>query len=210
MSARWGFIGGVVACAALGGCGGGGEPVAAVGDSAAPVQDWRRVATPQDRARLRGWRGAWVDALAQVPVSDVSGDAALFDPDHALTGATPPEGLYRCRVYKLGKRARTGPVFKTAGWVACRIAREGERLVLGKIAGAQRPIGTVYPDTDARSVFLGTMELGDEGSAMDYGRDAARDMAGFIERIGPRRWRLVLPYPRFESTLDVVELEPGR
>ncbi len=35
-----------------------------------------------------------------------------------------------------------------------------------------------------------------------------RDMAGVLERIGERRWRLVLPYPRFESLLDVVELVP--
>jgi hypothetical protein len=43
---------------------------------------------------------------------------------------------------------------------------------------------------------------------MDYGRDANRDMAGIVQRIGPRRWRLVLPYPHFESLLDVVELVP--
>ena len=30
---------------------------------------------------------------------------------------------------------------------------------------------------------------------MRYGRDAERDMAGFVERIGDNRWRLVLPYP---------------
>jgi len=34
-------------------------------------------------------------------------------------------------------------------------------------------------------------------------------MAGLIERIGTRRWRVVLPYPHFESVLDVVELIPA-
>jgi hypothetical protein len=34
-------------------------------------------------------------------------------------------------------------------------------------------------------------------------------MAGLVERIGARRWRLVLPYPRFESTLDVIEIVPA-
>jgi hypothetical protein len=35
---------------------------------------------------------------------------------------------------------------------------------------------------------------------MQYGRDEDRDVAGFVERIGPNRWRLVMPYPHFEST----------
>ena len=53
------------------------------------------------------------------------------------------------------------------------------------------------------------MLLGDETRAMRYGIDPGRDMAGAVERIGPRKWRLILPYPRFESTLDVVELIPA-
>ena len=39
-------------------------------------------------------------------------------------------------------------------------------------------------------VFLGTMMLGDETRALDYGRDPVRDVAGLLERVGPRRWRL--------------------
>jgi hypothetical protein len=60
-----------------------------------------------------------------------------------------------------------------------------------------------------RGVFLGTMMIGDETTALDYGRDADRDMAGLIERVGDSRWRIVLPYPRFESMLDVVEIVPA-
>ena len=32
---------------------------------------------------------------------------------------------------------------------------------------------------------------------------------GILERIGPERWRLVLPRPRWEATLTVVELRPA-
>ena len=39
-------------------------------------------------------------------------------------------------------------------------------------------------------------------------RDKKRDMAGYVERIGPVRWRLVMPAPHFESLLDVIELTP--
>jgi hypothetical protein len=44
---------------------------------------------------------------------------------------------------------------------------------------------------------------------MQYGADPERDLAGYVERIGPNRWRLILPYPRFESMIDVLELVPA-
>ena len=39
-------------------------------------------------------------------------------------------------------------------------------------------------------------------------RTEQRDVAGYVERIGPSRWRLVMPKPHFESQLDVMELVP--
>jgi hypothetical protein len=60
-----------------------------------------------------------------------------------------------------------------------------------------------------RQVFLGSLVLGDETRAMQYGNDPERDLAGFVERIGDRRWRLLLPRPRFESLIDVVEIVPA-
>ena len=39
--------------------------------------------------------------------------------------------------------------------------------------------------------------------------DETRDVAGYVERIGERRWRLVMPEPHFESQIDVMELVPG-
>jgi hypothetical protein len=43
---------------------------------------------------------------------------------------------------------------------------------------------------------------------MQYRQDDQRDIAAYLERIGPNRWRLVMPKPRFESQLDVMELVP--
>ena len=51
--------------------------------------------------------------------------------------------------------------------------------------------------------------LGDESRATQYGVDRDRDIAGFVERIGPKRWRLVMPRPHFESVTDVMELVPA-
>lgn len=211
---------GTAACALLTACGGHDDAVVSAGSidpeatasaDSAKASDWRRLATPADRGRLRSWRGAWVNALAQADVREVARERALFDPDHALDQPLPPPGAYRCRTFKLGARSGTGLSFVGYAWFACRIVQNagGETITLSKLNGSQRPVGTVYPDTDARGVFLGTMQLGDETRSMSYGRDTNRDMAGVMERIGPKRWRLVLPYPRFESILDVVELVPA-
>ena len=39
--------------------------------------------------------------------------------------------------------------------------------------------------------------------------DPDRDIAGFVERIGDNRWRLIMPKPHFESQFDVMELAPA-
>jgi hypothetical protein len=66
----------------------------------------------------------------------------------------------------------------------------------------------IFGDNDRRKIFLGTLMLGDEARALDYGTDPQRDMAGIVERIGPNRWRIVFPRPAFESIVDVMELVP--
>ena len=88
-----------------------------------------------------------------------------------------------------------------------RIDRRQTRrqLILGALQ-PRKALGRIV--FDRRQIFLGTMMLGDETRPMDYGRDSMRDMAGAVERIGPNRWRLILPYPNFESVMDVIELVP--
>lgn len=193
-------------------CGCGGGKASTPGRAALPP-DWRNVATNADRERLRGWRDSWTAALAKVraagkgPALTLGG--ALFDPDRALSGAMPPPGDYRCRMFKLGAKAEGNADYSAQSAMGCRIAQEGDVFSIAKIDGAQRPVGLLFKDTDTRSVFLGTLVLGDETSPMQYGQDATRDMVGYVERIGDRRWRVVLPAPAFESLLDVVELVPA-
>jgi hypothetical protein len=79
---------------------------------------------------------------------------------------------------------------------------------LAKLTGVQRYVGLVFPGDAIRNVFLGTLVLADENRALQYGQDQRRDVAGYVERIGPNRWRLVMPQPHFESRLDVLELVP--
>jgi hypothetical protein len=57
-------------------------------------------------------------------------------------------------------------------------------------------------------VFLGTEVFADENRALQYGQDELRDVVGYVERIGPNRWRLIMPQPHFESQFNVMELVP--
>jgi hypothetical protein len=175
--------------------------------------DWRQVATARDRDRLRNWRVAWLAALAKAQASGngqaIAAQGALFEPDHALDRPLPPPGGYRCRVFKIGANGTATRDFTVYPWFVCRVDAEGEVSSFYKTDGPQRPVGLAFRDGDMRGVFLGTMMLGDETTALVYGRDTDRDMAGIVERIGDKRWRIVLPYPRFESLLDVVEIVPA-
>jgi hypothetical protein len=173
---------------------------------------WQGVATEADRDRLRHWRQAWDEALPKARAADaraIAGDPLLFDPDRALSDPLPPQGRYRCRTFKLGA-ARTGlRDFTPYPWFDCRIADEGEVKSLHKVTGSQRPTGLIFTNTPSRAIFLGTLVLGDETAPLRYGLDPSRDMIGYVERIDTRRWRLVLPRPRFESIIDVTELVPA-
>jgi len=174
--------------------------------------DWRRVATDDDRERLRTWRTAWETALTKARATDpqaIAADPLLFDPDRALPDAGIPAGTYRCRTYKLGAAGTAMRDFTAYPWFECRVDDEGEVDSLHKRTGSQRPTGLIFRDTPSRMIFLGTLVLGDETSPLRYGTDATRDMVGYVERIGPKRWRWVFPAPRFESLLDVIELVPA-
>ncbi len=176
------------------------------------LADWRAVATPADRARLYGWRDAFVRGLNAATIGGNAGkiatEGALLQPDSALEGANLPSGRYRCRTIKLGAQA-SGPTYLAYPAFDCAVADEGEVASFAKRTGSQRPVGLIFDDGARRKIFLGTLMLGDEKTAIEYGRDPDRDMVGTVERIDKARWRLILPKPRFESVIDVIELVPA-
>lgn len=209
----------VAAALMLGGCASrGAERATPVRDASlagvpdAPLAGWRAVATENDRGRLRDWRRAWVEALRSAYAgghgADIAREGVLLFPDAAQADASLPDGAYDCRVVKVGARAQGNLHYVAYPRFDCEVERRNGVQHFAKLTGSQRPVGPIYPDTASRSVLLGTLMLGDERMTMRYGQDATRDVAGVVERIGPRRWRLVLPYPRFESLVDVVELVP--
>ena len=199
--------------ASLGGC----RTLPAIPPSAADAPPatgtWRATATTPDQERIRGWYSSWQVALADARAkgfgADVDREGVLLQPLAALSNPHLPAGDYRCRTIKLGAQGRSGLSYVAYGWFRCRITPEQGLASLTKITGSQRPMGLIFPDNLKRQVFLGTLELGDEKMAVNYGSDRMRDMAGLVERIGDNRWRLVLPAPAYESLLDVIELVPA-
>ena len=177
-----------------------------------PSNDWRAIATDDDRARLRDWRDAFVSALAAARASghggEIAREGALLDPDAAIGGPIP-NGLYRCRVIKLGAKSPGMLDYVAYPAFTCQVQQKGKLQAFAKLGGSQRQAGVIFPNDQLRTVFLGTLMLGDEARAPQYGVDRDRDIAGFVERIGPNRWRLVMPRPHFESVTDVMELVPA-
>jgi hypothetical protein len=172
---------------------------------------WREAATSNDERRLRDWRSAFVNALAAARKAghsaEIAREGALLEPDSAIGGPIP-DGSYRCRVIKLGAKAERMLDYVSYPGFNCLIRAQHGLQRFTKLSGSQRLVGLIFPSDAMRQVLLGTLVLGDETRALQYGQDETRDVAGYVERIGQNRWRLVMPQPHFESQLDVMELVP--
>ncbi len=177
--------------------------------------DWKLAVVSTDLARIRNWRKSFVAGLAQAKSygngASIAREGALLDPDSGRDSAAPPTGSYQCRVIKLGKNGVHMLPYIAYPSRPCVIQDEGgvSSFSFRSGNGAQRPNGLIFSGDDRKRVFLGTMMLSDERRVIDYGRDQTRNMAGLIDRIGDNRWRLILPYPNFESLIDVIEIAPA-
>ena len=173
---------------------------------------WTRIATVADRSRISRAGLAWQSALADARrayAGEIKKEAELLDPRAALPRPAPTPGSYNCRLIKLGRVTSKTPAFESFKPFFCYVQVEDDLLTIVKQTGSQRPAGRLWEDDRAdRLVFLGSLGLGDEAAPRGYGEDAKRDMAGVLERVGPFKWRLVIPWPQGPSKLDVFELTP--
>jgi uncharacterized protein DUF4893 len=181
----------------------------------APVKSdvWKQVATPADEDRLSRLGQAWSSALSDVRRSTASAELRkegdLLKPDSALSRPAPTPGSYNCRLIKLGKATAKSKPYESFKPFFCYVEVEGDLLTIVKQTGSQRPAGRLWEDDDSnRLIFLGSLALGSEDQPLGYGDDPKRDMAGVLQRIGPFKWRLVIPWPQSTSKLDVFELTP--
>lgn len=175
--------------------------------------DWHAVASSADASRLgrlaQAWRLGRAEAEDKGFAAEVEALGPLVDPNAGQTGRLqPPPGAYRCRSIKLGAHGPGGPGYRDHPFSRCIIElTPGGDLILTQATGSQRTRGRLYPDTDRRLVFVGAQARGPEETGYPtYGQRPERDQIGVLERVGSRRWRLVLPWPKQESKLEILEL----
>ena len=173
---------------------------------------WKQVATDADEDRIARLGLAWQEALADAHrgfADEIRKEGVLLRPRASLARPAPTPGSYYCRLIKLGKATPKSKAYESFKPFFCYVEVEGDLLTIVKQTGSQRPAGRLWEDDDAtRLVFLGSLALGDEQQPLAYGDNTRRDMAGVLDRIGPFKWRLVIPWPQSTSKLDVFELTP--
>ena len=176
------------------------------------AEEWQGIANPADRDRIANVSGAWAAGLSEARrnfATALRDEGELLREDGGLVRPAPTPGSYRCRLVTLGASGRGKPALERFKPFFCYVQTEGEVLTIVKQTGSQRPAGRLWDDDNSRRmVFLGSLALGNEEEVRAYGDDPQRDMAGILERIGPFRWRLVIPWPRDGSKLHVFELTP--
>ena len=170
---------------------------------------WQGIASAADKARLANVGGAWATGLADARkagfASALRDDSELLKASAALARPAPTPGSYRCSLVKLGGK----PAFEKFKPFFCYVEVDGALLTIVKQTGSQRPAGRLWEDDDPkRLIFLGSLALGDGEAPLAYGDNPKRDMAGILERTGPFRWRLVIPWPQDGSKLHAYELTP--
>lgn len=173
---------------------------------------WKQVATDADEDRVARLGLAWQEALADARkgyADEIRKEDVLLRPRSSLARPAPTPGSYYCRLIKLGKATPKGKAYETFKPFFCYVEVEGNLLTIVKQTGSRRPAGRLWEDDDpTRLIFLGSLALGDEQQPLAYGDNPKRDMAGVLDRIGPFKWRLVIPWPQSTSKLDVFELTP--
>ena len=176
------------------------------------TEAWRAVASAEDENRVARLGDAWKEALREAnnqhgAVIDAQG-MLLVEKAGLAGNLQPPPGTYRCRTLKVGSISGDGLAYVEYPFFKCTVElTPGGDLILTKTTGSQRTRGLLYPDGDKRLVFIGAQAWGaDEKGYPTYGQMPERDQIGVFERVGNDRWRLVLPWPKQEAKLEVLEL----
>jgi hypothetical protein len=171
---------------------------------------WRSILQLEDSSRLERLSDAWSQSLAVVRGSRFSrgmtAEGALLQPDGGLPRAQLPPGSYRCRTITIRRDGRSSYTAEEAQF--CHVGVQGELLSFTKQTGSRRPGGYLYDDGPARLVFIGATARG-RAAVPPYGAMADDNVVGVVERVGPFRYRLVVPWPRDGAIIQVTELTPA-
>lgn len=183
--------------------------LALVGFAAVAAADGEidKIMTAADKARLASFDKIRAEAIEEAQKGGSKQDLATLDAilagkDLAFSEGFDLTGDWRCRTVKLGG---TLPL-TVYGWFKCRISDDGSGWKLDKLTGSQRTAGAFYTDSDTRLTYLGVLYYRDE-KPKKYGSDQDRDQVAYAVRPDENRVRLEFPAPKYESKLDILELE---
>lgn len=163
-----------------------------------------QVIRPADQARIDALPAIWQAAWGQVRARTRSSEGALLEPGAALDHPELSPGSYNCRLIRLGGRAGTRRM-RSFPTHFCYVGAADGVLNFTKQTGSDLPAGLLYKD-GKRYTFVGALQRAQGDNSLVYGTDQARDVAGIVERVGPFRWRMVVPMG--EQDLDILELTP--
>ncbi len=183
--------------------------------AAEPVTEtqWPEQTTAADAARLDQWEEALAIGRAGVIGAGegaiLNARSPLFETGAALANSDIPQGLYNCSITKLDGDADGGLTYIAYPAFKCRVVDQDGRKHFTKLTGSQRTIGWIDKADGDHSIYLGTLIYHYEDVLVPYGRTAKRDQAAVVQRIEPNRWRMIFPFPAYESKVDVMELTPS-
>ena len=187
------------------------QPIGLV-ETHTPEPGWRAEVTADDAARIAHLTATWQAALAGVPrryAPTLTKEGDLLVADAGRDQPTPPPGSYRCRLVKIGPGARREPPVRSFPDFFCYVRAEaGGGLSFAKQTGTDLPGGWLRPDGERRLILVGARQHEAGDTTLAYGTEPERDVIGAMERIGPFRWRLALPWRTGPAGLDVYEMTP--
>ena len=172
---------------------------------------WQEQASRADVARLAQLpqiRAAAVDdAQRGAGRGDARAIRAVMEPEGRAIPERALVGTWRCRQLKLGGMES---YMVYSAWFSCSIRPHHGGLMLQKLNGTQRFMGTLYPEHGAW-VYLGASSAKGEpwhrysGASASIGANVTPDdQIGLLTGIGDNHLRLEIPAVQ-ESLLDVVE-----
>lgn len=163
----------------------------------------QKLMTANDRQRLASYGETRKKAIAETR-KGAPGDVAALDKQLALPlrsfAGFALEGNWQCRTIKLGG---IGDLV-IYDWFKCRVSDDGSGWRLEKLTGSQRTAGRFYDDDDKRLIYLGSLFIAGD-AIKPYGSGPETDQVGYAFRTGAKTWRIEMPAPYYESTLDIVE-----
>jgi len=174
---------------------------------------WQEQASRADVARLAQLPQIRAAALEASRRGRGEGDARVIglvmNPAAHTIPAQALAGTWRCRQLKLGGMES---YMVYSAWFSCSIRPRNGGLVLQKMNGSQRFMGTLYPE-GGTWVYLGAASAKGEpwhqysGASASVGASVTPDdQIGLLTGIGDNHLRLEIPAVQ-ESLLDVVEFK---